>query len=215
MVFWQEIAASQKRSEITVSKELIDGLRANDKKPEDLIGEDGLLRPPTKDLVERAQEAEMAEYLGYAKNESVVNAAGNIRNGTSRKTLKGDLDELSIEIPRDRHGSFEPHSSQAIKQRRLPRRLWKYAQHHTLRYAIPESRPVIPVKLKNRSWPSGIPGSCMTPARPGPWLCFRPALPATRSRSRSGRGCVATRRPGSKRCRPRARPGWRFWPVAG
>jgi len=79
---------------------LIDGLRANDKKPEDLIGEDGLLRPPTKDLVERAQEAEMAEYLGYAKNESVVNAAGNIRNGTSRKTLKGDLDELSIEIPR-------------------------------------------------------------------------------------------------------------------
>jgi hypothetical protein len=46
----------------------------------------------------------------------VVNAAGNIRNGTSRKTLKGDLDELSIEIPRDRHGSFEPHSSQASNQ---------------------------------------------------------------------------------------------------
>jgi len=34
--------------------------------------------------------------------------AGNNRNGTSRKTLKGEFGELPIEIPRDRHGSFEP-----------------------------------------------------------------------------------------------------------
>ncbi|MBF4989419.1 IS256 family transposase [Methylophilus sp. 14] len=89
-------------------KDLIDGLLANYKKPEDLIGENGLLKQLTKALVERALEAEMAEHLGHDKNEPVKNATGNTRNGKSRKTLKGDFGELPIEIPRDRAGSFEP-----------------------------------------------------------------------------------------------------------
>lgn len=97
---------------MTVSKalpnDLIDGLLANYKKPEDLIGENGLLKQLTKALVERALEAEMAEHLGHDKNEPVKNATGNTRNGKSRKTLKGDFGELPIEIPRDRAGSFEP-----------------------------------------------------------------------------------------------------------
>ena len=93
---------------MTVTNELIDSLLADYKKPEDLIGENGLLKLLTKKLVERAQQAEMAEHLGHAKHESVANPAGNTRNGTSRKTLKGDFGELPIEIPRDRHGSFEP-----------------------------------------------------------------------------------------------------------
>jgi len=38
----------------------------------------------------------------------VSNPVGNTRNGKSRKTLKGDFGELPIEVPRDRHGSFEP-----------------------------------------------------------------------------------------------------------
>lgn len=88
--------------------DLIDALLANYKKPEDLIGEDGLLKQLTKALVERALAAEMAEHLGHGKNEPVENAAGNTRNGKSKKTLKGEFGELPIEIPRDRHGSFEP-----------------------------------------------------------------------------------------------------------
>jgi putative transposase len=83
-------------------------LLANYKKPEDLIGEDGLLKQLTKALVERALHAEMAEHLGHGKNEPVENIAGNTRNGKSKKTLKGEFGELPIEIPRDRHGSFEP-----------------------------------------------------------------------------------------------------------
>lgn len=97
---------------MTVSKalpnDLIDGLLANYQKPEDLIGENGLLKQLTKALVERALEAEMAEHLGHDKNEPVKNATGNTRNGKSRKTLKGDFGELPIEVPRDRAGSFEP-----------------------------------------------------------------------------------------------------------
>jgi putative transposase len=93
---------------MTVSNELIDSLLADYKKPEDLIGEHGLLKQLTKKLVERALEAEMAEHLGHARHEPVANPAGNTRNGRSRKTLKGEFGELPIEVPRDRHGSFEP-----------------------------------------------------------------------------------------------------------
>ena len=91
-----------------VPKELIDGLLADYKKPEDLIGENGLLKQLTKMLVERALDAEMAEHLGHGKNEPVTNLSGNARNGKSKKTLKGEFGELPIEVPRDRQGSFEP-----------------------------------------------------------------------------------------------------------
>ena len=93
---------------MTVTNELIDSLLADYKKPEDLIGENGLLKLLTKKLVERALQAEMAQHLGHAKNDAVANPTGNTRNGKSKKTLKGDFGELPIEIPRDRHGSFEP-----------------------------------------------------------------------------------------------------------
>ena len=97
---------------MTVTKalpiELIDSLLADYKKPEDLIGENGLLKQLTKALVERALHAEMAEHLGHGKNEPVENVTGNTRNGTSQKTLQGDFGKLPIDIPRDRHGNFEP-----------------------------------------------------------------------------------------------------------
>ncbi len=67
-----------------VPEALLASLLADYKKPEDLIGENGLLKQLTKLPV------------------------GNTRNGRSRKTLKGEFGELSIEIPRDRHGTVEP-----------------------------------------------------------------------------------------------------------
>ena len=91
-----------------VPKELLDSLLADYRKPEDLIGEHGLLKQLTKLLVEKALEAELADHLGHGKNEPVENPAGNTRNGKSKKTLKGEFGELPIEIPRDRHGTFEP-----------------------------------------------------------------------------------------------------------
>jgi putative transposase len=97
-----------KPSKHEVPEELLAGLLADYKKPEDLIGENGLLKLLTKLLVEKALDAELAEHLGHGKNEPVANEAGNTRNGKSRKTLKGEFGELPIEIPRDRHGTFEP-----------------------------------------------------------------------------------------------------------
>ena len=91
-----------------VPKEFFASLLADYRKPEDLIGEHGLLKQLTKVLVEAALETEMIDHLGHGKNEPVENPAGNTRNGKSKKTLKGEFGELPIEIPRDRHGTFEP-----------------------------------------------------------------------------------------------------------
>jgi len=91
-----------------VPDELLSSLLAGYKKPEDLIGENGLLKQLTKLLVEKALDAEMTEHLGHDRHEPVANPVGNTRNGRSRKTLKGEFGELPIEVPRDRHGTFEP-----------------------------------------------------------------------------------------------------------
>jgi transposase-like protein len=52
-----------------IDKELIDKLLADYKGPEDLIGEQGLLKQLTKALVERAMQAELTHHLGYSKND--------------------------------------------------------------------------------------------------------------------------------------------------
>lgn len=91
-----------------LSNELIDALLSDYKKPEDLVGENGLLKQLTKALVERALQAEITEHLGHNKNQLVANDTGNTRNGKSKKTLKGDFGALPISIPRDREGTFEP-----------------------------------------------------------------------------------------------------------
>ena len=49
--------------------------------PEDLIGENGLLKRLTKKLVEGALGAEMTHHLGYAKHQG--RRRGNARNGAS------------------------------------------------------------------------------------------------------------------------------------
>ncbi len=91
-----------------LDKELIDKLLEGYKKPEDLIGEKGLLKQLTKALLERALNAELTHHLGYSKHEPGSRSRGNSRNGKSRKTLKGDFGQVEIEVPRDRAGNFEP-----------------------------------------------------------------------------------------------------------
>ena len=71
-----------------VDKELIDKLLAEYQKPEDIIGENGLLKQLTKALVERALQAELTTHLGYEKHCREGNEQGNARNGASSKRLK-------------------------------------------------------------------------------------------------------------------------------
>jgi putative transposase len=93
---------------MAIDHKLIDELLKGYKRPEEIIGENGLLKQLTKAVLERALEAEMTEHLGYAKHDPAGHHQGNPRNGKSRKTLKGDFGELALETPRDRQGRFEP-----------------------------------------------------------------------------------------------------------
>ncbi len=90
-----------------IKPELLDELLKEYKKPEDLLGEMGLLAQLKKGLLERVLSAELTEHLGYEKHDPVGHGSGNSRNGTSGKTLKGKSGEVRIEVPRDRNGTFE------------------------------------------------------------------------------------------------------------
>ena len=91
-----------------IDPEVIDKLLAGYKKPEQIIGENGLLKQLTKALLERAMNAELSEHLGYEKHDPAGYKSGNSRNGKSSKKLKGEFGEIEIETPRDRNGTFEP-----------------------------------------------------------------------------------------------------------
>ena len=91
-----------------IKPELVDELLKGYEKPEDIIGENGLLKRLTKSLLERALNAELTHHLGYEKHDPAGHHSGNSRNGNTSKTVKGEFGELVVETPRDRNGSFEP-----------------------------------------------------------------------------------------------------------
>jgi putative transposase len=92
-----------------ISKEILDELIKDYKNPEDLLGEQGLLKQLTKALLERAMEAELTHELGFEKHDrQTAKESPNRRNGTSSKTVKSKHGEIELEIPRDRSSEFEP-----------------------------------------------------------------------------------------------------------
>jgi putative transposase len=91
-----------------IRPELLDELLKDYQKPEDLLGQDGLLQQLTKALVERALNGELTYHLGYEKHDSAGDNSGNSRNGTTPKTMKGKRGQVQIDVPRDRASSFEP-----------------------------------------------------------------------------------------------------------
>jgi putative transposase len=88
--------------------ELLDELLKDYQKPDDLLGQDGLLQQLTKALVERALTGELTHHLGYEKHDASGDNSGNSRNGTTPKTIRGKRGQVRIDVPRDRDSSFEP-----------------------------------------------------------------------------------------------------------
>src|SRR5436190_20956982 len=99
---------AQKPTEKELLNGLLDELLKDYKKPEDILGEQGLLKRFTKAVLERALNAELTQHLGYEKHDPAGYGSGDSRNGTSRKKLKGEFGEIDLEMPRDRNGGFEP-----------------------------------------------------------------------------------------------------------
>jgi putative transposase len=94
---------------MAIDPKLIDKLLAeHGYRPQDIAGENGLLKQLTKAVLERAMQAELTDHLGYEKHDPVGYQSGNSRNGKSRKKLKGEFGEIELETPRDRNATFEP-----------------------------------------------------------------------------------------------------------
>jgi len=61
-----------------------------------------------KQAVEGMLKAEMDEHLGYEKHQSREDTRDNSRNGYSSKTLKTNIGNIPLDVPRDRDSSFDP-----------------------------------------------------------------------------------------------------------
>ena len=65
------------------------------------------------DVLQTVMEAELEDKLGYEKSERVSSndektVSKNYRNGYSKKTVKTQLGDVDVKIPRDRNGEYEP-----------------------------------------------------------------------------------------------------------
>ncbi len=82
-----------------INDELIDELIKGYKSPEDIIGKNGLLKQLTKAVLERCMQGELTHYLGYGKHEAKGKNSGNSRNGSSKKTVISEQEEIPISTP--------------------------------------------------------------------------------------------------------------------
>jgi putative transposase len=74
----------------------------------ELVGPNGLLNQLTKNVLETALDAEMAEDLGYDKHDPAGRGSGNSRNGSRAKTVFTEIGPVEIEVPRDTNSTFDP-----------------------------------------------------------------------------------------------------------
>jgi putative transposase len=93
---------------MTISKEVLDELLKDCERPDDLLGESGLMKELRIKLMERMLGAELTAHLGYEAGQDAPPDQFNRRNGASAKVLKGQDGEIPISVPRDRDGSFSP-----------------------------------------------------------------------------------------------------------
>ena len=83
-----------------------------------LTGEGGLLTGLIQQVLKGALEAEITDHLGYEPHAVSGRGSGNSRNGSYPKTVRTEVGDVRIEVPRDRNGSFEP-VTVPVGQRRL------------------------------------------------------------------------------------------------
>jgi len=76
--------------------------------PAKLTGTDGILPRLIKAVLERGLAAELTEHLGYQTGDPAGQATGNSRNGAYPKTVRTEAGEVTLDVPRDRAGTFTP-----------------------------------------------------------------------------------------------------------
>ena len=94
---------------------LLEGIDPNN--PQAMFTDAGLFGQLKKALAERMLQAELSHHLEQQR--SAPDATRDHRNGSSKKSVLAAESRLTLDIPRDRDGSFEPQLI-AKHQRRLP-----------------------------------------------------------------------------------------------
>src|SRR6202167_5336656 len=88
---------------MAIEKDLLDQLLAG-RDPKDVFNKDGLVDELKKALSERILNAEIDEHLEGEGGE----AKGNHRNGYSKKSVLTGTSKMTLAVPRDRAGTFDP-----------------------------------------------------------------------------------------------------------
>ena len=99
---------------MAIEKDLLDQLLAG-RDPKDVFNKDGLVDELKKALSERILNAEIDEHLDGEDAEG----KGNHRNGSSKKSVLTGTSKMTLSVPRDRAGTFDPKLI-AKYQRRFP-----------------------------------------------------------------------------------------------
>ena len=99
---------------MAIEKELLDQLLGG-RDPNEVFAKGGLLDDLKKALSERILNAELDEHLG----DEDAGGNANRRNGYSKKTVLTGTSKMTLSIPRDRAGTFDPKLI-AKYQRRFP-----------------------------------------------------------------------------------------------
>ena len=73
-----------------------------------LTGAGGFLPEMVKAVLERGLHSELTAHLGYEKGDPAGRGSPNSRNGSSGKTLATEVGDVSLNVPRDRAGTFQP-----------------------------------------------------------------------------------------------------------
>ena len=102
------MARKKEKKEKDIIDQLLDNIDFRGLTQDEVVGQDGIIKQLTGRILQRALEAEMTEHLGYEKNSNAGDNNGNSRNGHTEKTVLLENQSTTIEIPRDRNGTFEP-----------------------------------------------------------------------------------------------------------
>ncbi|WP_342271831.1 IS256 family transposase [Candidatus Tisiphia endosymbiont of Parasteatoda lunata] len=93
---------------LDISNQLVEELLSK-ADPSELFGRDGLFQQLKKQMVEKILASELDHELGYSKHSKMPKVDNNRRNGSYEKTvIDGDGRKLTVEVPRDREGEYNP-----------------------------------------------------------------------------------------------------------
>ncbi|MDW3219008.1 MAG: IS256 family transposase [Acidimicrobiales bacterium] len=109
------LALPRDASMALVADRLVDQARAEGVS---LTGDGGLLTGLVQQVLQTALEAEITDHLGYEPHAVEGRGSGNSRNGHYPKTVRTEVGDVRVAVPRDRGGTFEP-VTVPVGQRRL------------------------------------------------------------------------------------------------